>query len=66
MTQEEINALYSLTISIHQNEWFGNTTKRRSRDEVQEWVAKQLALAFRDLYCSMWCKLGRFNYKRRI
>jgi hypothetical protein len=43
MTQDEINMLYSITIIIHENEWFGKRKKPRNREEVQEWVAKQLA-----------------------
>lgn len=44
MTQEQINFLYKLTISIHEHEWFGKRDKPRDREEVQEWVSKQLAL----------------------
>lgn len=44
MTQEEINVLYHITISIHEDEWFGKRKKQRDREEVQEWVSKQLAL----------------------
>lgn len=43
MTQEEINTLYSLTIAIHEHEWFGKRNEPRDREEVQEWVAKKLA-----------------------
>jgi hypothetical protein len=43
MTQEEINMLYDLTILIHEHEWFGKRSGSRSREEVQEWVAKKLA-----------------------
>jgi hypothetical protein len=39
MTQKELDVLFSLTISIHEHEWFN----KRNRDQVQEWVAKQLA-----------------------
>ena len=49
MTQEEINVLYSITITIHQEEWFGKRKKPMDRDKVQEWVAKQLAEAL-DIY----------------
>ena len=42
MTQEEINILYELTITIHEHSWFGKRKKPRDRDEVQEWVSKQL------------------------
>lgn len=48
MTQEEINLLYQLTITIHEHEWFGKRKKPRDREEVQEWVAKKLA--FLDIY----------------
>ena len=44
MTQEEIKTLFEITIMIHENKWFGNPKKRRDREEVQEWVAKQLAI----------------------
>lgn len=43
MTQQEINTLYEITITLHENEWFGKRRKPRDREEVQEWVAKQLA-----------------------
>lgn len=43
MTQEQINTLYNLTILIHEHEWFGKRKKARNREEVQEWVSKQLA-----------------------
>jgi len=43
MTQEEIDTLYSITIMIHENEWFGTNKPRRDREEVQAWVADQLA-----------------------
>lgn len=36
MTQEEINTLYSLTIAIHEHEWFGKRNEPRDREEVQE------------------------------
>lgn len=42
MTQEEINILYELTITIHEHSWFGKRKKPRDGDEVQEWVSKQL------------------------
>ncbi|HLO91551.1 MAG TPA: hypothetical protein VK172_10345 [Lentimicrobium sp.] len=43
MTQKDIDILFQLTITIHENEWFGKRMKSRSREEVQEWVAKRLA-----------------------
>lgn len=49
MTQEEINVLYNITIVIHEHEWFGKRKKPREREEVQEWVAKQLANSM-DIY----------------
>lgn len=39
--QEIIDVIFSITLSIHENKWFKE--KERTRDEVQEWVAKQLA-----------------------
>lgn len=45
MTQEEIDVLFSITITIHENEWFGKGKKRRDRNEVQRWVAQKLANA---------------------
>lgn len=45
MTSDEIDLLYSLTITIHENKWFGKRNKPRDREEVQEWVSKQLALS---------------------
>lgn len=44
MSQEEINFLYNITILIHENEWFGKRKNPRNREEVQEWVSKQLAI----------------------
>lgn len=54
MTQEEINIIYNITILIHEDEWFKckktksiwnifRRQKRRDREEVQKWVARQLA-----------------------
>lgn len=52
MDNKEINLLFNLTILIHEDKWFednkskgwfSNNKPRRSREEVQEWVAKQLA-----------------------
>ena len=43
MTQEEINIIFNITILIHEDEWFGKRKNPRDREEVQEWVAKQLA-----------------------
>lgn len=45
MTQEEVNTLFNITILIHENEWFGKREKPRDREEVQKWVAEQLALS---------------------
>lgn len=47
MTQEEIDILYNLTIVIHEHKWFGIRKKPRDREEVQEWVAKQLATSMK-------------------
>lgn len=44
MTQEEVDLIFSITISIHENEWFGERKKPRGREEVQEWVVKNLTL----------------------
>lgn len=44
MTQEEINCVFQMTIMIHQENWFGKNNKRRDREEVQAWVAIQLAV----------------------
>lgn len=43
MTQEQIDILYSMTILIHEHEWFGKRKKPKNRNEVQEWVSKKLA-----------------------
>lgn len=45
MTQTELNTLFNITILLHEHEWFGKRKKPRDREEVQEWVAKQLAEA---------------------
>ncbi|MCK9416153.1 hypothetical protein M0Q97_05795 [Candidatus Dojkabacteria bacterium] len=41
MTQDEIDLVYSLTITIFQDKWFRE--KERTRDEVQDWVREKLA-----------------------
>lgn len=44
MTQKEIDVLYNITIAIHEDKWFGKRKQLiRDREEVQKWVAKQLA-----------------------
>jgi hypothetical protein len=43
ITQEQIDFIYNLTILIHEHQWFGTRDNSRDRDELQEWVAKQLA-----------------------
>lgn len=43
MTQKQIDTLYNLTILIHEDKWFGERKTSRNREEVQEWVSKQLA-----------------------
>lgn len=43
MNQKELDVLFQITIAIHEHEWFGDNTKRRDREELQEWVARQLA-----------------------
>jgi hypothetical protein len=61
MTQKELNVIFSITISIHENNWFTGgkvetrdskifkKPKRRDRDQVQEWVSKQLSESL-DIY----------------
>lgn len=56
MTQEEIDIIYNITILIHEDEWFKSKKtksiwnifrqqqKQRDREEVQKWVARQLAV----------------------
>lgn len=43
MTQDEIDLIFNLTITIHEDKWFGENGKRRDRNEIQEWVAIRLA-----------------------
>jgi len=43
MTQQEIDLIFTLTICVHEDKWFGENGKRRDRNEVQEWVAMRLA-----------------------
>ncbi|MFW6247111.1 MAG: hypothetical protein ACOC22_02985 [bacterium] len=43
MTQKELDTLFEITITIHEDQWFGKRKNPRSREEVQEWVTKQLA-----------------------
>ena len=45
MNQKELDAVFSITILIHENPWFRTKKRRRSREEVQAWVADQLAKA---------------------
>lgn len=39
--QDFINVLFEITITIHEDSWFKD--KKRTRDEVQNWVAEKLA-----------------------
>jgi hypothetical protein len=41
MTQEDINFIFNVTILIYEDPWFKK--KKRTRDEVQAWVAEKLA-----------------------
>lgn len=43
MAQDILDTLFSITIAIHEHEWFGKRNNPKDRDEVQKWVAKQLA-----------------------
>ena len=43
MTQKEVDVVFNITIMIYEHEWFKE--KKRTRDEVQAWVADQLAKA---------------------
>ena len=43
MTQDEINLVYAMTISIYQDSWFKEDG--RTRDEVQDWVRERLAMS---------------------
>jgi hypothetical protein len=43
MTQKEVDVVFSITSVIFEDKWFKEKT--RTRDEVQKWVAKQLAEA---------------------
>jgi hypothetical protein len=40
MTQEEVNLVFSITITMFEDPWFKE--KNRTRDEVQEWVREKL------------------------
>jgi hypothetical protein len=44
MLQSEVDILFSISLVIHEESWFGKRTEPRDREEVQEWIAKQLAL----------------------
>ena len=39
--QQIVDAIFLISISIYENKWFKE--KERTREEVREWVAKQLA-----------------------
>jgi len=41
MTQEEVDRIFAITITIHEDPWFKK--KERTREEVQSWVADRLA-----------------------
>lgn len=41
MTQEEVNLIFNITILMHEHPWFKE--KKRTRDEVQNWVTEKLA-----------------------
>lgn len=43
MTQSEVDVVFSITITIHQEKYFGKRIDPLDRDELQRWVAKQLA-----------------------
>lgn len=43
MNQKMIDTLFSITIEIHENRWFGERTDPKKREDVQAWVAKQIA-----------------------
>lgn len=40
MTQEEIDLVFNLSITIYEDPWFKK--KKRTREEVQQWVSDQL------------------------
>lgn len=40
MTQKEINLVFKIALAIFENPWFKK--KKRTREDVQNWVAKQL------------------------
>lgn len=46
MTQDEVNKIFAITISIHEDEYFGKKGKRLDREKAQAWVSKQLADSF--------------------
>lgn len=61
--QELVDLIFSITISIYENPWFKE--KERTRDEVQNWVAIQLANF--DIYtmpcgCSWGVLIGKEKY----
>lgn len=43
MTQKNIDAIFSIAITIHEDKWFGKREDKKDREEVQRWVAMQLA-----------------------
>lgn len=89
MTQKEVDYIFSITIMIHEDKWFyenkgkrglfGELPKRRDREEVQEWVAQQLATCFgvytvpcgmswgvivdKDYYDEYWSTHTHFDHK---
>lgn len=43
MTQKEIDLVFSLTLAIHEDKWFGRRKNVKDRHKVQQWVANELA-----------------------
>ena len=41
MTQKDLNTIFNITVILFEDPWFRD--KNRTRDEVQDWVRKQLA-----------------------
>ena len=43
MTQKELDVIFEIAITLHENEWFGKRNEPKDRETVQEWVAAMLA-----------------------
>jgi hypothetical protein len=63
MTQKEVDIIFSLTIAVHEREWFGKRKNPVDRNKAQEWVAEQLALCLGIYTVPIGCSWGAITSK---